>query len=133
VPAFAERARCRAPATAVWKLLHDPRRFPEWWAGTARIEAEGAGGVRWLEGWPDFPMPFEVRTGGAGSGVVISCLVSEVDFAFRLEPAPPGCDVAVDARVPEREAARVDALRDEVRRSLARLVARAEGAPPPDR
>lgn len=130
MPSFAERAHCRAPATAVWKLLHDPRRFAEWWAGTARIEAGGAGGVRWLEGWPDLPMPFAVRTGGDDAGVVISCLVSDVCFAFRLEPADPGCGISVDAQLPEDEAPRTEALRDEVRRSLARLVTRAEGDVP---
>lgn len=133
MPSFAERAHCRAPATAVWKLLHDPRRFAEWWAGTARIEAGGSGGVRWLEGWPDFPMPFAVERGHDGAGVVISCLVSDVRFTFRLEPAEPGCAVAVDALVPEHKAARLGALRDEMRRSLERLVTRAEGDAPAGR
>lgn len=38
-PAGGRRARLRAPPEEVWKLLYDPARFPEWWAGIAAVEA----------------------------------------------------------------------------------------------
>lgn len=127
MPGFAQRATCAAPAEAVWRLLHDPRRFAEWWANTDRVETDGERPTRYVEGWPDFPMPMALDTRAEGGRVIISCLVSDVRLEWTLEPDPPGCAVRVAAELPEREAARLDALRAEVSASLGRLVARAEG------
>ncbi len=30
MPSFVLTARAQAPVEEVWKLLHDPARFPEW-------------------------------------------------------------------------------------------------------
>src|SRR5262249_49127770 len=38
MPGFEERAECRAPPEEVWKLLYDPARFADWWAGWERVE-----------------------------------------------------------------------------------------------
>lgn len=127
MPSFQERARCAAPAESVWRLLHDPRRFAEWWADTERVETGGEHPTRYVAGWPDFPMPMALDTRADGARVVISCLVSDVRFEWTLEPEPSGCAVQVTAELPEHEAARLGALRAEVGASLERLVARAEG------
>ena len=38
------------------------------------------------DGYPDFPMPQELRTDADGRGLTISCLVSDLVFEWRLEP-----------------------------------------------
>jgi hypothetical protein len=127
VPGFEERALCRAPATEVWKLLHDPSRYPEWWLGTQRVEDATAEGVtRYDERWPDFPYPTQVASDPGGSRVVISCLVGEIRFDWRLHPAPEGCAVHLTAVLPEAEAPRLEEHRAAFRTSLGRLVSRAE-------
>jgi uncharacterized protein YndB with AHSA1/START domain len=123
MPEFLERSGCRAPAEEVWKLLHDPRRFPEWWAGTERVEPGEDGAVtRYLDGWPDFPMPTAISSRQDGGCIVISCLRSDIVHEWTLEPAPEGCAVRVRVEIPDEEAARLEPMRDEVRASLARLV-----------
>ena len=44
MPGFVLTDTAAAPVEDVWKLLFDPSRFPEWWAGieTVRVGAEGA-------------------------------------------------------------------------------------------
>jgi uncharacterized protein YndB with AHSA1/START domain len=123
MPEFSERSPCRAPAEEVWKLLHDPARFPDWWAGTERVEPGEEGAVtRYLDGWPDFPMPTAVTSRRETGAIVISCLRSDIVHEWTLSPAPEGCDVAVRVIVPEEEAARLAPVRAEVVASLARLV-----------
>lgn len=128
MPAFSVAADCAAPAEAVWRLLYDPRRFPEWWAGTARVEVADGAATRYLDGWPDLPMPTAVESRRAEGRVLISCLVSDIRMDWALAPAPAGCRVEVTCAIPEREGRRLLAMRDEVERSLARLVDRAESA-----
>ncbi len=129
MPEFSERSACRARAEEVWKLLHDPDRFPDWWAGTERVEPGDGGEVtRYLDGWPDFPMPTAIATRRDGAAVVISCLRSDIAYEWALAPAPEGCEVAVRVTVPEQEAARLDAVTAEASASLARLVEVAEAA-----
>lgn len=132
MPGFREEIVCEADPTAVWRLVHDPDRLAEWMADTERVEAAGEGLVtRYLHGWPDFPMPTRVRSRADGVRVVISCLVSDIDFQVTLCPHPLGCGVEVAASVPDREAARIDGLRELVRASLERLAARASAPPAP--
>lgn len=129
MPEFSERSGCRAPAEEVWKLLHDPARFPDWWAGTERVEPGDDGAVtRYLDGWPDFPMPTAVTSRRDGAAIVISCLRSDIIHVWTLEPAPGGCAVAVRVTIPEEEAARLEPVRAEVAASLARLVEVAQAA-----
>jgi uncharacterized protein YndB with AHSA1/START domain len=126
MPSFEERAECRAPAEEVWKLLHDPARFPEWWAGMDRIEQENGGNVtRYMEAWPDFAYPTRVTRRDNGR-IVVSCLLSDIVHEWVLEPAPGGCAVRVRVEIPDKEAARLRDQETEIRSSLARLVARAE-------
>jgi uncharacterized protein YndB with AHSA1/START domain len=137
MPSFDAHATSHAPVEEVWKLLYDPSRFPEWWEGVATIAPSGAGGdgdfTMYPDGYPDFPMPQELRTDGDGRRVTISCLVSDLVFEWRLEPMPAddGTRIAVHVEIPEQEAHRLDAQRGAVSasvRSLAALAA-AKAAP----
>lgn len=128
MPAFEHGAVCRAPAEEVWKLLHDPARFPEWWAGLGRVEGEGSEVTRYMSAWPDFAYPTHVRSSREGDRVTISCLLSDIRHDWTLAPDPRGCRVSVRVELPEAEAARLPAARDEVTASLVLLVAAAERA-----
>ncbi len=126
MPGFREGIVCPAPPAEVWRLVHDPARMSEWLTDTARVEP-GDGGdtvTRYLHGWPDYPMPTRVRSHGDGTRVVISCLVSDIDFRVTLSPDPGGCRVDIDVSLPEEEAARLDGVRGVVVASLERLAER---------
>jgi uncharacterized protein YndB with AHSA1/START domain len=125
MPAFEDRAVCRAAASEVWKLLYDPARFPEWWAGMERVEAADGTVSRFMTAWPDFAYPTRVEAGGEGR-IVISCLLSDIVHEWALEPHPDGCAVTLRIDVPEAESARLTAVAEEARSSLANLVALAE-------
>ncbi len=39
----------------MWKLLHDPSRFPEWWTGVETVRRESPDSyTMWPAGYPDF-------------------------------------------------------------------------------
>lgn len=126
MPGHEERAICRARASEVWKLLYDPARFPDWWAGLERVEEAGGAVSRYMAAWPDFAYPTRVETGRADDRVVISCLLSDIVHEWVLEPHPEGCAITVRLDVPDDEAARLPALAEEARASLIRLVGLAE-------
>lgn len=128
MPAFEEAVVCGAAAEEVWKLLYDPSRFPEWWAGLARVEASGDGVARYMADWPDFAYPTEVATSRDERRVTVSCLLSSIRHDWTLSPVPGGCLVRVRVDVPDAEAARLDRIHTEVRASLPRLSAAAERA-----
>lgn len=132
MPGFREGIVCAAPPADVWRLVHDPARMSEWMTDTARVEPGDAEDTvtRYLVGWPDYPMPTRVRTQNAGSRVIISCLVSDIDFRIALAPDPAGCRVDIDVSLPEEEAARLDAVHELVVASLARLAERSASAAP---
>lgn len=127
--AFGMQATCRAPAIEVFKLLHDPSRFPDWWEGMERIEgADGPrdGVRRFMSDWPEFAYPMEVSHPGADGAISISCLLSDIVHEWRIEPHPEGCLVRVGVELPEAEEGRAEAQRAEVGGSLRNLVALAE-------
>lgn len=132
MPAFEESRLCRAPAEEVWKLLHDPARFPEWWAGLKRVQTGGDAVTRYMETWPDFAYPTHVSARHEQGRVTISCLLSDIRHEWQLAPSPPGCRVRVRGEVPDTEAERLPAVRAELQASLLRLVAAAERAAAPD-
>lgn len=125
MPTFEDRAVCSADATEVWKLLYDPARFPDWWAGMDRVEESGGAVSRFMAAWPDFAYPTRVEAGQDGR-VVISCLLSDIVHEWALEPHPGGCAITVRIEVPEDEAGRLAPVADEARASLINLVALAE-------
>jgi hypothetical protein len=132
MPSFEDRTVADAPVEEVWKLLYDPTRFPEWLDGVGSIELgprDGQGDYTMFpEGYPDFPMPQALRAGDRT--VVISGLVSDLEFAWRLEPLDEDARtaIAVHVEIPEAEAQRLDAQRAAIGASLRRLAALAAGA-----
>ena len=123
---FDEQAVCTAPAEEVFKLLWDPTRYAEWWAGMARSEVAGDEVVRFMEAWPDFPYPTRVDASRETGCVAISCLLSDIVHEWRLEPHPAGCLVAVHVELPDAEAHRLEDQQREIGASLTGLVSAAE-------
>ena len=126
MPTFDDATTTAAPVEEVWKLLYDPARFPEWWAGVAKATPGDDGFTLYPVGYPDFPMPHTLRADGRG--VTISCLTSDLVFEWRLEALDAGTRIAVHVEIPEREAQRLDGQRAAVSASLRSLAALAEVA-----
>jgi hypothetical protein len=111
-----------APVEEVWKLLHDPARFPEWWAGIETVATtDGGDYTMWPVGYPDFPMAQRLDAEPSDGRVTISCLVSDLLFRWRLRPEGERTEITVDVELPDREAHRLPAQRDVIEQSLAAL------------
>ena len=122
MPSFRDTATSSAPPEEVWKLLYDPARFPDWWAGIATVEVENAGGyTMYPDGYPDFPMAQLLDTQSDQRRVTVSCLVSDLRFEWRLAPAGEGTLISVEVEIPEAEAHRLDTQRELISRSMRRL------------
>ncbi len=124
MPSFHDSAVAQAEPEEVWKLLYDPTRFPEWWAGVGTVKPGGGDGsyTMFPDGYPDFPMAQLLDTVQHEQRVTVSCLVSDLRFEWGLEPLPNGCTrISVDVEIPEAEAARLDAQRAVIRSSLSKL------------
>ena len=122
MPTFDDSATSEAPVEEVWKLLYDPARMVEWWEGVERVEPSGEGEITvYPDGYPDFPMPQELRTAADGRGLTISCLVSYLVYEWRLEPLDPGTRIRVHVEIPEEEAHRLESQRAGVSASLRSL------------
>jgi uncharacterized protein YndB with AHSA1/START domain len=125
MPSFHDSADAVSPPEEVWKLLYDPARFPDWWAGIGAVEA-GRGDSSYTmypEGYPDFPMAQLLDTAHEQQRVTVSCLVSDLRFDWSLEPLPDGrgTRITVDVEIPEAEGARLEGQREAIRTSLANL------------
>ena len=129
MPTFEQYAVSPAAPEEVWKLLYDPARFPEWWAGIGSVERadSGRGYTMFPDGYPDYPMPQALETSQENGTVRISCLVSDLCFSWRLRPAGTGTEISVHVEIPDREAARLDAQREIISQSLSRLAGLAAG------
>ena len=124
MPTFDDSATSEAPVEEVWKLLYDPARMVEWWEGVERVEPSGEGEITvYPDGYPDFPMPQELRTAAHGRGLTISCLVSYLVYEWRLEPLDAGTRIRVHVEIPEEEAHRLESQRAGVSASLRSLAA----------
>jgi uncharacterized protein YndB with AHSA1/START domain len=126
VPSFALSTQTDAPLEEVWKLLHDPSRFPEWWEGIETVRTglpsgSGTDYTIWPEGYPDYPMA--QRMDVTPAGVTVSCLVSDLIFRWQLAEAGAGTSIAVDVEIPEHEAHRLPDQERLTRASLDRLAA----------
>jgi uncharacterized protein YndB with AHSA1/START domain len=124
MPSFHDSAVARAEPEEVWKLLYDPTRFPEWWAGVGTVKPGDEDGfyTMYPEGYPDFPMAQLLDTAKHEQRVTVSCLVSDLRFEWGLEPLPDGgTRISVDVEIPEAEAARLDAQQETIHSSLANL------------
>jgi uncharacterized protein YndB with AHSA1/START domain len=135
MPTFTLTAHSQAPVEEVWKLLHDPARFPEWWEGIETI-APGADGdyTMWPSGYPDFPMAQRLDAQHHDGRVIISCLVSDLVFRWQLRATGETTDIEVDVEIPEHEAHRVpdqQRLLAQSLRSLSSLAADGRAAATP--
>jgi hypothetical protein len=75
-------------------------------------------------------MPQNLRTDADGKRVTVSCLVSDLVFAWKLEPIDEGTRIAVHVEIPEAEAFRLDDQRAAISASLRALAALAtDGLP----
>jgi uncharacterized protein YndB with AHSA1/START domain len=137
MPSFQRATTAAAPPEEVWKVLYDPSRFPEWWAGVETVEVgtrpagpgEPASYTMYPTGYPDFPMPQQLQAVRERQSVVISCLVSDLRFEWRLEPLDGGraTRISVYVDIPPAEAHRLETQHDIIEASLARLAAVATG------
>ncbi len=122
MPSFHDTATSAAPPEEVWKLLYDPSRFPDWWAGIGTVEITGEDEyTMYPDGYPDFPMAQLLETHQDEQRVTVSCLVSDLRFAWALEPTLDGTLITVDVEIPDAEAHRIDAQRDVINASMQRL------------
>jgi uncharacterized protein YndB with AHSA1/START domain len=122
VPVFDDETTTAAPPEEVWKALYDPARYPAWWVGWASVEPEREGRfTMYPVGYPDFPMPQEVRTERGDRRVTVSCQVSDLVFEWRLDEHDGGTKIAVHVEIPETEAHRLDDQRAAIHGSLVRL------------
>jgi len=122
MPSFHDSATSAAPPEEVWKLLYDPARFPDWWAGIGTVEIEEEGNyTMYPDGYPDFPMAQLLDTQREQQRVTVSCLVSDLRFEWSLEPTGEGTQITVDVEIPEAEGHRLEAQRTVIHDSLERL------------
>jgi uncharacterized protein YndB with AHSA1/START domain len=122
MPSFTDNATTTAPPEEVWKVLYDPSRIPEWWADVATVEPEAGKVTLYADGWPDFPMPQLMTTSRDDGTVQFSCQVSDLETVWRLIPRDDGgTDLTVDVEIPEREAARLGQVQDQMARSIRNL------------
>lgn len=122
MPSFHDTATSSAPPEDVWKLLYDPSRFPDWWAGIGTVEVTGDGEyTMYPDGYPDFPMAQILDTRRTEHRVTVSCLVSDLRFEWRLEATGDGTLIAVDVEIPESEAHRLDTQREVISTSVKNL------------
>lgn len=122
MPSFDNHILVRAPLEDVWKLVHDPTRYPEWWTGIGSVdEADPDGYTLYPEGWPDYPMPQRLRTSSADGRVTISCLVSDLEYRWHLTADGERTRVEVHVDIPEAEAHRLDVQTAAIASALARL------------
>src|SRR5262245_21240497 len=123
MPTFDDHTTASAPVEEVWKLLYDPSRFPEWWTGVETVDPAGRDDITlYPQGYPDFPMPQNLRADGDSKRLTISSLVSYLVFEWRLETLDDATTrIAVHVEIPEEEAHRLDTQRGAVSASLRSL------------
>ena len=129
MPSFHDTTTSAGPPEEVWKLLYDPLRFPDWWAGIGTVAVTGEGEyTMYPDGYPDFPMAQLLDTQRDQQRVTVSCLVSDLCFEWRLEPDGAGTLISVEVEIPEAEAHRLDTQRQIISDSLLRLAELAGGS-----
>jgi hypothetical protein len=139
---FADSLDTAARPRAVWKILHDPGRFPEWWAGLASIgevAAEPGAEGRFtafldkslFQDWdPARPMVHSLRSSREEDRVVVSCLLADIEYDWRLSPLADGGGTRIDVTVamPEARANRFELIRAIIGASIRRLATLAESS-----
>jgi uncharacterized protein YndB with AHSA1/START domain len=131
VPGFTLTGTAAAPVEEVWKLLFDPPRFPEWWAGIETVRVGGAGDYTvWHDGSPDFPMPQRLRADRTEGRVTVSCQVSDIDFAWQLAEDGDGTLITARVVLPPAMAGLLEEQRELIGTSLKALAELAEAVAP---
>ena len=124
MPSFHDAVNTPATPEDVWKLLYDPARFPDWWAGVGTVELGREGQyTMYPDGYPDFPMAQVLATERSQQRVTVSCLVSDLRFEWRLEPIADGTRINVEVEIPDAEAHRLDSQYELIKASISRLAA----------
>ena len=127
MPSFHDTVASSAPPEEVWKLLYDPFRFPDWWAGVGTVDVpDDAQYTMYPDGYPDFPMAQLLETRQDQQRVTVSCLVSELRFEWHLQPEGAGTVITVDVEIPDAEAHRLETQREVIGVSMRRLAELAE-------
>ena len=121
---FDNTARSEAPPEQVWKILYDPTRFTEWWEGMETTSV-GDGDFTFQQvGVPELQIPNRLEVRREEQAVVISCLLHDLVFAWRLEPLDGGqaTQISVHVEIPDEKAERLESRQREViRASVQRL------------
>ena len=122
MPSFSDSVISAGAPEEVWKLLYDPARFPDWWAGIGTVDVQNEREYTvYPDGYPDFPMAQLLDSQRDAQRVTVSCLVSDLRFEWRLEPDREGTRITVEVEIPEAEAHRLESQREMISASLRRL------------
>jgi uncharacterized protein YndB with AHSA1/START domain len=129
---FDDSARSEAPPEEVWKILYDPVRFTEWWEGMETTSV-GDGEFTFQQvGVPELQLPNRLEVRDDEQAVVISCLLHDLVFSWRLAPLDDGraTQISVHVEIPDEKVERLaprqrEAIRASVQR-LAQLAAEPE-------
>lgn len=122
---FDETARSDAPPEEVWKALYDPVRFTEWWEGMETTSV-GDGEFTFQQvGVPELQIPNRLEARREEQTVVISCLLHDLRFRWRLEPLDGGraTRISVHVEIPDEKVERLESRQREVIRSSVRRLA----------
>ena len=107
---FEDSARSEAPPEEVWKILYDPARFTEWWEGMETTSVGDGEFTLQQVGVPELQIPNRLEVRHAGSAVVISCLLHDFVYDWRLEPLDGGraTRISVHVAIPDEKVERFE-------------------------
>ena len=107
---FEDSARSEAPPEEVWKILYDPARFTEWWEGMETTSVGDGEFTLQRVGVPELQIPNRLEVRDAGAAVVISCLLHDFVYDWRLEPLDGGraTRISVHVAIPDEKVERFE-------------------------
>jgi hypothetical protein len=107
---FEDSARSEAPPEEVWKILYDPARCTEWWEGMQTTSVGDGEFTLQQIGVPELQIPNRLEVRNAGSAVVISCLLHDFVYDWRLEPLDEGraTRITVHVAIPDEKIERFE-------------------------
>jgi uncharacterized protein YndB with AHSA1/START domain len=106
---FDDGARSEAPPEEVWKILYDPVRFTDWWEGMETTSV-GDGEFTFQQvGVPELQLRNRLDVRDEQQTVVISCLLHDLIFSWRLEPLDGGraTQISVHVEIPDDKVERL--------------------------